>query len=157
MSKAKFSPRRGSEPDSGFAQECNRQTVAEHLDAGHAARDEDSSVGRERAAIDQYRYVYATLRSASLPQPAPSFAREMEQLTRDHPEKAKMEIWIMGWLLALSCCAMALVFSSVWDAAAPRLLVDQLRPLPWPLLAAVGTGLLAVWLADWWQSGSRHH
>ncbi|MCF7221720.1 SoxR reducing system RseC family protein [Marilutibacter chinensis] len=126
-------------------------------DPGGSARDAlAAEAGRQAAAErpgpgdpveDRYRAVYHAVRTAPLPDPLPTFALQMERLTRDHRERAGTEAWL-GYLLPV----LAFVAIAVWGGGA---VIEGLeaglahwRGAPWPMLAAAGIGIGVAWLLD---------
>ena len=114
-------------------------------EAGHQAAAERPGPGGP--VEDRYRAVYHAVRTAPLPEPPPTFALQMERLTRDHRERAGAEAWL-GYLLP----ALAFVVIAAWGGGA---VIEGLaaglahwRGAPWPMLAAAGVALAGAWLLD---------
>ncbi|QDH68793.1 hypothetical protein [Marilutibacter alkalisoli] len=132
-------------PDPAQVREARRQAEAEQARTGTEPTD---------PAIDRYRAVYHAVRSAPLPEPPPTFALQMERLTRDHDERAGIEAWLMRLLPVLALAALA-----AWGGGAVldglQASLAQWRALPWPMLVAAAAGLGGAWVLDRLLQGSR--
>ncbi len=84
------------------------------------------------AEVEAYRRMYRAIRQTPLPALAPDFACRLEQLTRDLPEQAAVEIWILRGLGALLLVAMASLAPALLQVVAAAAAKATL--LPWPLL-----------------------
>lgn len=107
-------------------------------------RDESAALPAEEVAA--YQHLYRALRALPTPSLPAGFAQRMERLTRDLPEQAAVEIWLLRGLLALSL--VATLGLGVAMLPALTLLAGKLDVLPWPLLLGCGAALLAAGLVD---------
>jgi hypothetical protein len=122
--------------------EARHQADAEHADA---PRD---------PLTDRYRLIYHALRSAPMPLPPPTFALQMERLTRDHEEHASIETWILRGLAAIALVGgLVLGGPVVVDGLAGS--ASLLSGSPWPMLAGAGAGLCGAWALDRWLRPGR--
>jgi hypothetical protein len=138
------SPHADSHPRSvESSHEAGRQSVAEKAQA----LDEQSVAASGDSVVDRYRFIYHAVRAAPLPEPPATFALQMERLTRDQPEQASPETWMLR-SIAGAFALIVVAFGLPATAAMPPRWLEALAPLPWPLLLAIGSGLSMAWLAD---------